>query len=784
LRNADDVRRALERHTRVDVTNTIRMFKESTGSDDAALLVRFMVDKGMLSADAASQVEAEIRGGDAPTVVEPRSDSFSPWSFSPWSQSPGPGPTPSQTIGSPRTELKPLRLHEEIGRGGMGTVFRAEQLDLGRSVAFKQLLDGQNATLRERFMREARITAQLDHPNIVPVHGLEVSPDGRSIGYAMKLVEGKTLRDLLRETIELYDEKRPIDQAHSLNTRLEHFLRICDALAFAHDRGVLHRDLKPANFMLGKFNEVYVMDWGVARPIGSEDIRDETQPARRAAEPDLTQVGEIVGSMAYMSPEQADGRNNELDARADQYAIGLILYEIVSLRRAIGGATTEEAWHEAATGQKAPLRHYARERIHPELAAIIEKATSFKRDDRYHSVADLAADVRRHLRGEAVIAMPDNAVQRLLRAMSRHRRATLVAVLGVLALAAVTVSWALYRKAASELASRAQGERETALSIDVAAQARRIDSEFQKMEEGLEGLRVAAEWALTGPEPTTSEPLYFDRDFADPQKRPPDFTDKTSYRWPVSVDYPVIGLSPTTSRDAELPAIRRLASLRPHMRAMFVAAAQNDRASLSDAEQRELLLNRRGPIDYAHVSLPSGVLFMLPGMDSLPPGYDVRTAGFYKIADHQRGKRWGRPYVDSTTDDKGDDLVLPCTQGLWSKDGKFLGVAGVEITVTKLVETGLVLPGRTTLRTSLVDGDGKKVIDSNDAGKRFQGSGRDEGLELSDFDIPVVVTAVREGSSGARRFRRDDKDVLVLFVRLDVLGWYYVVEVDAATIKD
>ena len=303
------------------------------------------------------------------------------------------------------------------------------------------------------------------------------------------------------------------------------------------------------------------------------------------------------------------------------------------------------------------------------------------------------------------------------------------------------------------------------------------------MEEGLEGLRVAAEWALTGPEPPPSDvALYFDKDFADPKRRPPDFTEKTSYRWPVSIEHPVIGLAPTASREAELPAIRRLALLREHMRAMFVTAARDDRATLSEAEQRDLLLNRRGPIDYAHISLPSGAFYMLPGMDSLPPDYDVRTADFYKISDHQRGKRWGRPYVDSTTDDKGDDLVLPCTQGLWSPDGRFLGVAGVEITVTKLVETGLVLPERPTLRTSLVDGDGKKVIDSSDAGKRFQGSGKDEGLELEDFDVPVVVTAVREGSSGARRLQRDGKDVLVLFVRLDVLGWYYVVEVDAATV--
>lgn len=766
----------LERHTRVDVTHTIRIFKETTGSDDAALLVKYMVDQGMLPPESARQVEAELRGGDVPTIVEPKSNTGVPFA--------GPSPRPSETIGSARTEVKPLRLYEEIGRGGMGTVFRAEQLELGREVAFKQLLDGENATLRERFMREVRITAQLDHPNIVPVHGLEVSADGRSIGYAMKLVEGQTLRLLISQAAAAYENDRPIDAEHSLTKRLEHFLKICDAIAFAHDRGVIHRDLKPANFMIGKFNEVYVMDWGVARLISTPDEHDASQPAALPIEPDLTQVGEIVGSMAYMSPEQADGRNSELGASADQYALGLILFELVSLKRAIDASSTEDCWQQAAAGEKAPLTHISkRERIPVELAAIVDKATKFAPADRYSSVTAMAEDVRRHLRGEAVLARPDNRWQRLTRAMSRNRRATMMAFLGVCALAAIVVSWALYMKAASELATREQGERVTALSIDVAAQARRIDSQFQRMEEALEGLRISAEWALAGPEPSATDArFYLDTDFADAARRPKDFTDKSSYRWPVSVDFPVVGLAPSTNRELALPKLRRLAPLRRHMQTMFIAAAGDDRAVLTDQEQRNFLLQRRGPIDYAYVSLADGVHFMLPGMDALPPGYDVRTAGFYKISDHQHGKRWGSPYVDSTTDEQGDDLVLPCTQGLWSSNGEFLGVAGVEITVTKIVETGLSLPGRATLRTSLVNGEGKKVIDSNDAGKRFKGSGKDEGLELADFDIPEVVSAVREGVAGARRYQREGKKLLVVFVRLDVLGWYYVVEVDPETL--
>jgi hypothetical protein len=484
-----------------------------------------------------------------------------------------------------------------------------------------------------------------------------------------------------------------------------------------------------------------------------------------------------------MSPEQARGATRQLDARADQYALGLILFELVSLRRAIHSPTTVGAWTLASAGTKAPLEHVRGERIPRELRAIIDKATALAPGDRYPSVIELAEDVRRHLRGEAVLARPDDLAQKVLRWMSRHRRTTLAAVLAVLALTAVTITWTLYRNAASELEARRLGESRTALYIDVASRARHLDAQFQRMESALEGLRVAAEWALTGPEPEASAaPLYFTTDFADPALRPRDFTSDTAYRWPVSVDHPVIGLSPGTVREAVIGKLRRLSPLRTHIADMFVAAADGDRSTPTPERRRHVLLQREGPIDYAYVDLPEGVHVVFPGTDALPPGYDVRTAGFYRMSENKRGKRWGSPYVDSTTDEKGDDLVLPCTQGLWSPEGEFLGVAGVEITVTKIVETGLALPDRATVRTTLVDAEGRKVIDSGDAGKRFQASGLDESLELFDFDIPEVVAAVRKGEVGLREVKRDGVDLVVCFVRLDVLGWTYVVEVDAATL--
>jgi serine/threonine-protein kinase len=670
--------------------------------------------------------------------------------------------------------LKTLRLLDEIGRGGMGVVYRAEQGDLERTIAFKELIATSDAVLRERFVREARITAQLDHPNVVPVHSIEIGQDG-TFGIAMKLVDGKTLKTLQNETIAAYEKGERIDTAHSLEVRLEIFLKICDALAFAHAKGILHRDLKPANVMIGRFGEVYVMDWGIARAAGAHAPAPASTTPDEAS-PELTRDGDIIGSPMYMSPEQAAGRHDKLDERSDEYALGLILFEIVCLQRAIRPKNLIEAMRTAMSGEKEDLVHVAGKRIPRELRAIVEKATAFAPDDRYPTVTALADDVRRYLRGQAVIAEPDPPLQAILRAMSRYRRTTLAATVALVALSAAAIAFTQARKSAAELALRERADRQTAFSFEVAEQGHQIDAQLERMQMALEGLRTAAEWALAAPEPRDAPPIFLDTDFADPKRRPADFTTDTTYRWPVSVDAPVVGIAPSVDRSALLPKIYKLAPLASHMRAMFLEAGAHRPAP---ADERDWLLHRRGPIDYAYVDLAEGVHFVYPGMASLPAGYDVRTSSFYKNSDHGHGKKWGRPYIDATTDVRGDDLVLPCTQGLWSSSGEFLGIAGVEITVTKLVGDGLALPHRPTLRASLVDRDGKKIIDSTEADKRFRSpSGQDEELALTDFDMPDIARAIRAGEEGARDAMRDGRRELVAFVRLGPIEWFYVVEVD------
>ncbi len=289
-------------------------------------------------------------------------------------------------------------LVEEVGRGGMGTVYRATDERLGRDVAIKIAHHTlASAGLERRMRTEARVLAALEHPGIVPVHDVGTLDDGRMY-YVMKLVDGAAL-DALLGGMESRDE------------RLRLFERICEPVAFAHARGVVHRDLKPANIMVGAFGEVLVMDWGVARILTESDI-----PAEAAAgAPGTTAPGTVMGTAGYMSPEQAAGGAAHADQRADVYALGAVLARMVSGREPSGAAPPDLP--------KLPRR----------LRAIIERAIAPLPEDRYPDAGRLAEDIARFRAGHPVEAWPEGPMERAGRLVVRYR-APILLVLAYLAM--------------------------------------------------------------------------------------------------------------------------------------------------------------------------------------------------------------------------------------------------------------------------------------------------------------------------------------------------------------
>jgi len=260
-------------------------------------------------------------------------------------------------------------LVKELARGGMGTVYLAEDRELDRRVAVKVLnTPDVNDDLKTRMVREAQIIARLEHPGIVPVHDAGTLPDGR-VFYAMKLVVGNRLDEYAAGA--------------SLRDRLRKFQAVCDAVAFAHAHGVIHRDLKPQNIMIGSFGEVLVLDWGVAK------IRNH--PSESV--PYQTMEGTVIGTRHYMSPEQARGEIDQLDERSDIYALGAILFLLLTNQAKVSKAAK----------------------------AVCSKAMAEAKENRYSSASELSADIGRLLDGEPVSAYRESVFERAGRWVSKNR---------------------------------------------------------------------------------------------------------------------------------------------------------------------------------------------------------------------------------------------------------------------------------------------------------------------------------------------------------------------------
>ncbi|MDH5676204.1 MAG: serine/threonine-protein kinase [Myxococcales bacterium] len=283
-----------------------------------------------------------------------------------------------------------------IAHGGMATVHRARDRWTLRQIALKRRREIRNPVELARFVEEVQITAQLDHPNIVPIHDVEIDADGIPTHFTMKLVQGRTLNEVIAD--------HPVETLHgpALREFIGIFLKVCDAVSFAHSRGVVHRDLKPANIMVGAFGQVYVMDWGIAlltegqRPSRSIEVR--VQLGGRSSNVEAT--GTLSGTPAYMAPEQAQGRNEDIDARTDVYGLGGILYYFLTASPPHKGQDASDELILAMSGNVMPPHRRAPERRLPHgLCRIAEKALARNPAERYATVRELANDLEDFLRG-------------------------------------------------------------------------------------------------------------------------------------------------------------------------------------------------------------------------------------------------------------------------------------------------------------------------------------------------------------------------------------------------
>jgi serine/threonine-protein kinase len=383
------------------------------------------------------------------------------------------------------------RLH---ATGGIGQVWLARDQSIGRQVALKELRPDRaaNADMRARFLTEARVTGQLEHPGIVPVYEVAWNPDDGQPFYTMRFIKGRTLRRASAD----YHQKRRQGQAGPLDLRglLDAFVSVCNVVAYAHSRGVLHRDLKGQNVVLGDFGEVFLLDWGLAKVVATTDLqraagrkaRSELTP-QTAVEgtlpfpdplPDLEEAtrqltieGQVLGTPGYMAPEQAAGQTERITERTDVYGLGAILYELLTGQPPFAGPEVKNVLARVQQDAPVPPRTVNRT-VDAALEAICLKALRKVPAERFDSARDLAQEVRCFLAGEPVACYPDPWTVRLRRWMGQHRTlVTGTAAAGLVAVLSLGVATFLLKSANDrERASRLEAEENLRLAHQVVDQ--------------------------------------------------------------------------------------------------------------------------------------------------------------------------------------------------------------------------------------------------------------------------------------------------------------------------
>ncbi len=372
------------------------------------------------------------------------------------------------------TRYRKLRPH---ARGGLGEVFVAEDAELHREVALKEIQEkhADDPASRNRFLLEAEITGGLEHPGIVPVYGLGTYADGRPY-YAMRFIRGQSLKEALADFHTADKPGRdPSERSLAFRQLLRRFVDVCNAVGYAHSRGVLHRDLKPANVLLGPFGETLVVDWGLAkagvRPRSDADEHEHTtDPTLRPAaggDQCATRTGDIMGTPIYMSPEQAAGRLDEVGPATDIYGLGATLFVLLTGHKPFEDAAPSTVLERVRRGEWQPPQRLKANTPAP-LDAICRKAMALRPTDRYATALDLAADVEHWLADEPVRAYRVPWTVRLGRQARRHRTAVVAAAV-FLASAVVSLSVStvlIWREQRATAAQKQRAEEQQRLAED------------------------------------------------------------------------------------------------------------------------------------------------------------------------------------------------------------------------------------------------------------------------------------------------------------------------------
>ncbi len=651
-----------------------------------------------------------------------------------------------------------------LADGSLAQVSEAHDKLFNRTVALKSLhethLDSEE--LRKEFLAEAKIMAQLDHPSVIPVYNMCTDTAG-GLHLVMKKISGKTLRSYLNKLCSLYElipkNHLAYNEKRSLKRRLEIFLRICDAMIYVHHQNVIHNALKPENILLGKYNEVYLLDWtGAGKPGEKKLIRKGS------------------GTSNYIAPEILDGKS--FDHRADIFSLGLILFELVFLRRTFTGDTTvPETSKHRATGQEKPEHRFG---IHTpnDLRRIVQKAIHPDPEKRYQSLRDFAEDIRNYLSDDRISASPNRPWTRLRRWCYRNKKFMIIFSGILMFLLGLSVLNNIFYETSSE---RIQKEHDIVLDRIFSRGshvATELDSALASFESAL--LSICHETALLLSSTGKNEyvgmnlpKLYSYQAGAEAQTAPPGFAYAPTYRRKISFDTFVYKLPEHTSFEEMKDTLYRLCPIRQSLLRTITGTIPGEYFTANRKDElKDLAFYQKKPImTYVYISLKNGLHLSFPYNDNVQATYDPRNRSWYIAAAQVQNPQnpvWGQPYLENGSN---KELLITCSAPILSHSGELLGCAGADISLSRLLRkrspdenAGLHVKGR-----YLLDKDGLIMVDTQ--------SGRQTTSPRYFHDLPLFRRMVAR-NGGILRQKENGRDYLYFVQPLKTMGWYYVEQID------
>jgi len=555
-------------------------------------------------------------------------------------------------------------LQDQFSEGAQGIIRNAFDKSLKRNIVIKSLKVDKNEDYARQdeslFVSEARIMAQLDHPSIIPLYGLHSGTENK-LHLAMKHIHGKTLKQYLADVVDLYEREGidKFDEEHSIVTRIEYLIKVCEAIDYAHCKGVVHRDLKPENIMIGNYGEVYVMDWGLACLIETDGEEAHNK-------------NEIVGTPCYIAPEII--RGGMYKPKSDIFALGMILFEIVNLQRCVSGKTVNEVLKNIINWNYNPFKHhFLKKKPSDDIKAIVAKAIHDPESHRYKSASDMAKDLRFYLMREETAARPDNIFRKYMRAMVNHKMITFAVVLLVLLVLSLSVIHNLYTQNTMIVEQKAHEDMLAYFQNYASQRANKMERIFFYLKNQLRNSAYRAEKVL-GSKVYTSKKTYRHRDFLNKNTAPNDYIYAPAYDMKISLEHTVLKLGPGTKADGKLnERVVGLEDMFKHV--MFTSNPDFEHKSKSYI--KDIIINKGAPLIWIYMGLENGSMLSCPGKIYVK-NYDPRKRPWYKSAlNKNKYLVWSKPYLDTSK----RNIVISCMRCIYDRKNNFLGVIAIDISL-------------------------------------------------------------------------------------------------------